>query len=1041
MSYKDLLKNSKAKAADHLLATKIRDLMDKLRMGNTPNAARRWIWELIQNAKDVAIDGKPINIQIDLLGESSKKSLTFRHNGKPFTTDNIYFLIQQVSTKDRQEAGKPEKKSTGKFGTGFLSTHLLSEIVTVEGIIKDEELPYKEFKVVLDRSPLELPGIINSVNNSLQSIENVLESDIVCNNYVEGSYNSSFTYELLKEKEDIAQTGITDLHFSLPYTMAFSGDIGEVEVVHTATTFKVKNCSILDKNGLELVEIQEESLIDDIPRYFCVKRGTNAAIAIEVDKLENAYRIKNINENIPRLFCDFPLVGSEKFPVPIIINSANFNPNEPRSAVWLTKSDDSRVRENKNIISEAITLYISLLEFASNQKWKGMYELVRTVQATDTETLSAEWFNNQILTKFRETILSTPVVDTTLGRVKLLGNEKGSGPVWFPTHTNHIISEHIWDLGKSWVPNQLPPKDEIKQWNEVLWESCKFLTLEILASNIQSQKNLTTLSSILQTDEASTISWLNCFYGVASLDETFEDKLINGTYSIFPNQEGNFKKREELFEDTTLEVDEAFMNVAKILGANNWALFLDRRIKKSKRIIFHTRNLQFILDEINLRLKDSKIPLQDRLNASTYLVELFSKQSSTDPIRLKLFKFSKVLFPGDNRNKKEITTHNPDIWKEADGIHIKSMVKFISAKENVTELQKELKLPDEKTTIDWISEFVSFLKIVDYEDQLDRHPILPNQRGTFCKKDALYADATIHEELKDIMNNLGHDYRTEMLNKGIFLMLPPIREISDTNISLRITESVRMQFSELEKTDLVKEAFRLLLKFFSKNSEISSVLFNELYANKHKLYDDEEIARDMDRVDKFDQFMEEYNFENLDDLRAAVKNGLSNKKGNEYSEIKQEVTQQMLAGWGVTNAEDYEQLIGSDVNHAVFRHYSKADPALYEYANTIIKRAYKNILTYLKILPEYDCTESQLLASTLIGGIKKGGRHIYIVFRPSDNEEVIIYYTSEYEALDEDNTELWIEDGVNDPINLTIGKILKITGINRIPLNGHSNSI
>jgi hypothetical protein len=36
----------------------------------------------------------------------------------------------------------------------------------------------------------------------------------------------------------------------------------------------------------------------------------------------------------------------------------------------------------------------------------------------------------------------------------------------------------------------------------------------------------------------------------------------------------------------------------------------------------------------------------------------------------------------------------------------------------------------------------------------------------------------------------------------------------------------------------------------------------------------------------------------------------------------------------------------------------------------------------------------------VIGGIKKDGLPIYIVVRPSDNGEVIIYYSSEKDALE-----------------------------------------
>lgn len=66
---------------------------------------------------------------------------------------------------------------------------------------------------------------------------------------------------------------------------------------------------------------------------------------------------------------------------------------------------------------------------------------------------------------------------------------------------------------------------------------------------------------------------------------------------------------------------------------------------------------------------------------------------------------------------------------------------------------------------------------------------------------------------------------------------------------------------------------------------------------------------------------------------------------------------------------------------------------------------------------------------------KKDGREIYIIARPSDYNEVILYYDAEFETLDCDKDfELWVEDGKSDPEKLTFGKILRLTGVNRIPL-------
>jgi len=72
---------------------------------------------------------------------------------------------------EKSEGVKP--KTTGKFGTGFLTTHLLSQVVDVEGVVKEPGLPYRKFKLQLDRTGRDIDVIIDSVNRSLATLDNI----------------------------------------------------------------------------------------------------------------------------------------------------------------------------------------------------------------------------------------------------------------------------------------------------------------------------------------------------------------------------------------------------------------------------------------------------------------------------------------------------------------------------------------------------------------------------------------------------------------------------------------------------------------------------------------------------------------------------------------------------------------------------------------------------------------------------------------------------------------------------------------------------
>lgn len=93
--------------------------LEKLRKSSKENQEifrKRWIWELIQNASDCCRDGEKIDIEIKFDGHSK---LSFGHNGKGFKEENLWSMVTQISSKQSDD------KTTGQFGTGFITTTLL----------------------------------------------------------------------------------------------------------------------------------------------------------------------------------------------------------------------------------------------------------------------------------------------------------------------------------------------------------------------------------------------------------------------------------------------------------------------------------------------------------------------------------------------------------------------------------------------------------------------------------------------------------------------------------------------------------------------------------------------------------------------------------------------------------------------------------------------------------------------------------------------------------------------------------------------------
>ena len=123
VSYREKFSASSHKAHTRFIATKIYQDMEKHRASveTSPTTSRRWVWELIQNAKDVNIEGR-VQVLIDADLKDPNAHVTFSHNGGAFTTENIRFLIEQVSSKERTTDSTGRPTTTGRFGTGFLTT-------------------------------------------------------------------------------------------------------------------------------------------------------------------------------------------------------------------------------------------------------------------------------------------------------------------------------------------------------------------------------------------------------------------------------------------------------------------------------------------------------------------------------------------------------------------------------------------------------------------------------------------------------------------------------------------------------------------------------------------------------------------------------------------------------------------------------------------------------------------------------------------------------------------------------------------------------
>jgi hypothetical protein len=162
----------------------------------------RWIWELLQNARDASPPG---GVRVQIIQEPDR--IVFRHNGLPFTQKSIAHLIYHGSTKhDLSNA-----EAVGQFGTGFLTTHLISKLVTVKG----QTIDGQEFKFTLDRRGDSTDELKRSMDGSWDDFKKSLSANA---KHSQKTFTTEYDYPLMNNVADLVTEGITDLIKNAAYT-------------------------------------------------------------------------------------------------------------------------------------------------------------------------------------------------------------------------------------------------------------------------------------------------------------------------------------------------------------------------------------------------------------------------------------------------------------------------------------------------------------------------------------------------------------------------------------------------------------------------------------------------------------------------------------------------------------------------------------------------------------------------------------------------------------------------------------------------------
>lgn len=562
-----------------------KDVNDKLiKVRNRPEIAkRRWFWELLQNAKDAVKPDEKVSVRLIIGSENGQSFADFQHNGNPFRYQDAKNLVFPYSDKGDEE----NSDKSGRFGTGFLATHILSKKIKVKGVyLKEENTQAFNFSFTLDRSGADKPEIAESINKTWQEFR-TNSSEFPNYQYNSSNFETSFKYELDTDSLNLATQSILDFDVSLPFALAFIPKIKSVEIFNqqnnSAITYhKIDESTKQLTENIKQISIEKkttengQSKTEIINLIVCSDNIVD--IAIETYEQNGQIFIKEFAEHQPLLFCPFPLIGANDFKFPLAINSISFLPKEERDGIWL--ADTIEGKTNQSLFEKVLPLFNSLVTFASTQNWQDTYLLLKSLkESLVIADFNSTWYRDKIQTPIKNFIKQVPLVDTENGtRLPISINNEN---VYFPSEIKEEVRLKLWDFMKSLFPKNVPQKNQSTNWYNVIWDDCPRIDITTLTKHISSFKSVETLQTKLSKTREETLNWLNDFVTFVNKEKP---TLLNENESlILPNQFGVFRKKDELFlDDDTIdqELKEILADISKLTSkVSDWRNdMLDKKI-------------------------------------------------------------------------------------------------------------------------------------------------------------------------------------------------------------------------------------------------------------------------------------------------------------------------------------------------------------------------------------------------------------------------------------------------------------------------------
>jgi len=422
------------------------------------------------------------------------------------------------SSKDENREIK--KSVIGQFGTGFLSTHILSRYIQVSGIVLENGQRYN-FQFTLDRTDR---GNKNFLIESIKKAENQFRTSLKPIRAISrtNEYQTKFTYFINETYEsidghEVVNEGLKTLEELMPYVLNFRPQIAELQVIdHRQNTPPISyrreglECDIDNLYLVNTVASQAGKPNKEVLIGYIFTADSEIAFPLKRIQ-ENQYSLLPYPKNCPKLFCAFPMIGTQEFSLPYVMHSENFDPNRERDGISISIHDPI----NRGILAQSKVAYLLLLSIIQDHQWKDAYNVCGLESSKITDIETSQWFNKNIFTQVKTGISTFKLIEMDEKfEMESFNHLDNTHIPYVADSTNQLdkVLEEIFEIFTIFFWN-IPSKSTLKDWyNTVdfsLFPNTK-LDLKSLSSFIDpKEKSLKELSEEKKIDQSDVFNGLN----------------------------------------------------------------------------------------------------------------------------------------------------------------------------------------------------------------------------------------------------------------------------------------------------------------------------------------------------------------------------------------------------------------------------------------------------------------------------------------------------------------------------------------------------